>query len=92
MVAHSGWKMAWDAGLGIEHIIVEEAVVGCCHFAVLGGVIIISWVALLTFSTDTIFEVKDGEGADVAYTINMDCKLAEEVNDLVAAFGKAEPE
>lgn len=43
-------------------------------------------------AADALFEVEDGEGADVAEAVDVDGEFAEEVDDAVAAFGEGEPE
>lgn len=43
-------------------------------------------------AADALFEVEDGEGADIAEAVDVDGEFAEEVDDAVAAFGEGEPE
>lgn len=90
--------VAGDSGLRVRGVVIQEAVVGGGHLAVLGGVVFVSESlggvggAGRGGAADALFEVEDGEGADVAEAVDVDGEFAEEVDDAVAAFGEGEPE
>ena len=84
--------MTWNPCLWINHVVIEEPVVRCRHFAMLRGIIVFAsifanpMVELVTGS----LKIKDCKGTDIAETVDMDSKLPKEVDDLVAAVGKGE--
>lgn len=97
------WMEIWNAWLGIGGIIVEKVVVGGEHFAVARSVVIVT--EALTFvgaggadrfragtGLGAFLEIKDGKRANVTEAIDVDGKLADKVDESIAALGEAEDE
>lgn len=89
--------MPWNASSWIERIVVQKTIVGCCHFSMLGSVIVLPNICVntplrLCRFTHALFEVEYSKRAHIPDTVHMKRELSEKVDDLLAALRQAEPE
>ena len=95
--SHPWRKMSWNTGPGVQRIIIQKSIVGCCHFPMLGSIIVVPNICIdsamrLSALAHTFLEVEYSKRAHITNAIDMERELPKEVDNLLTALRQTEPE